>query len=127
MSETPGSLHVEADLTVSVGGAEAEIDSTGDRLFVELESLSAARVMAEARPGDVADRLPAALRATDLTVEVRVRGRTVLVSGRGAAPGVLSTLVGVAPDELRLGGVAGAAAGAVEPHLHALYERLTDR
>jgi hypothetical protein len=109
-----------------VGGAEAEVRSTGDRLFVEFRSLSDARAMAGARPEAVVDRLPTALRVADLTVEARVRGRTVLVSGRGASPGALSEILDVAPDEVRLAGVAGAAAGAVEPHVHALYERLID-
>jgi len=126
VTEAPAPLRVEADLTVSVGGAEAEVRSTGDRLFVEFRSLSDARAMADARPGDVVDRLPSALRAVDLTVEARVRGRTVLVSGQGASPGALSEIIGIAPDEIRLAGVVGAAAGAVEPHAHALYERLTD-
>ena len=122
----PAPLRVGADLTVSVGGAEAEVRSTGDRLFVEFRSLSDARAMAEARPEAVVDRLPTALRVAEFTVEARVRGRTVLVSGRGASPGALSEILGIAPDEVRLAGVAGAAAGAIEPHLHALYERLTD-
>ncbi|CCQ36629.1 uncharacterized protein Nmlp_2462 [Natronomonas moolapensis 8.8.11] len=126
MTEAPTSLHVDADLTVSVGSAEAEVRSTGERLFVEFHSLSDARAMAEARPGSVVDRLPAALRAADLTVETRVRGRTVLVSGREASPGALSEILGSAPDEVRLAGVAGAAAGAVEPYVHAVYKRLTD-
>lgn len=126
MTEVPASLHVDADLTVSVGDAEAEVRSTGDRLFVEFDSLSAARAMADARPEDVVDRLPMALRAVDLTVEARVRGRTVLVSGQDAAPGALSEIIGIAPDEIRLAGAAGAAAGAVEPYVYALYERLTD-
>lgn len=126
MTEAPAPLRVDADLTVAVDGAEADVRSTGDRLFVEFRSLSDARAVAEARPEAVVDRLPGALRAVALTVEVRIRGRTVLVSGRGASPGVLSELLDVAPDEVRLAGVAGAAAGAVEPHLHALYERLTD-
>lgn len=126
MTEAPAPLRVDADLTVSVGSAEAEVRSTGGRLFVEFRSLSDARAMAESRPEAVVDRLPAALRAADLTVEARVRGRTILVSGRGASPGALSEILGIAPDEIRLAGVAGAAAGAVEPHLHALYERLTD-
>jgi len=126
VSEAAAPLRLDTDLTVSVDGATADVRSTGDRLFVEFDSLSDARLMADARPAGLVDRLPTALGAAELTVEARVRGRTVAVSGSGAAPGVVSELLGIAPAEIRLGGIAGAVGGAIEPYAHAAYEHLTD-
>jgi hypothetical protein len=100
-------LSVAADLTLSMNGAEATVRSTGERLFVEFPSLSAALRALRGLP-DRENELAALLRTTDLTVEVRVRDRTVAVVGAGARPGVLSRRLGVDPVEARVGGVLGA-------------------
>lgn len=121
MTET-APLDVDADLTVSVDGAEAEVRSTGERIFVEFGSLSAASIAADARPSGTLDRLPAVLRTADLTVDIRVRGRTVAVSGAGASPGVVSRRLGVAPNEVRPLGVVGAVVGRVSTLLNRTYE-----
>lgn len=120
----PTPLDVYADLTVSVDGAEARVRSTGERAFVEFDSLSDASIAADGRPPGALDRLPAALRQADLTLEIRVRGRTVAVSGAGASPGVISRRFGVAPTELRPLGVIGAAAGGVSTNLTRAYKYL---
>ncbi|WP_318567607.1 peptide ABC transporter ATP-binding protein [Salinigranum marinum] len=107
-AEPRAPLSVATDLTLTVNGAEAAVRSTGERLFVEFPSLSAALRALGGIPGGEADRLTDLLRTTDLTVEVRVRDRTVAVAGAEAQPGVVSRRLGVAPIESRLGGVLGA-------------------
>lgn len=101
-------LSVETDLDVSLDGQPIQVTSTGERLFVELPSvLAGIRALRSGAP--VYDpRLGGLLRTSDLTVEVRVRGATVLVVGADASPGALSERVGAAPAEVRLGGVLAA-------------------
>jgi hypothetical protein len=104
-------LSVETDLSLTVNGAEAAVRSTGERLFVEFESASDAFQALRGLPdgGAGADQLTALLRTTDLTAEVRVRDRTIAVLGSDARAGPLSRRLGVAPAEVRLGGVLGVA------------------
>lgn len=106
----PAPLSVETDLTLTVEGREASVRSTGDRLFVEFGSLADA--LGALGASDATDprlaRIDRVLETTDLTVEVRVRDRTVAVLGAAARPGVVSRRLGVAPVELRLGGALGA-------------------
>ncbi|EMA69298.1 hypothetical protein C461_03018 [Halorubrum aidingense JCM 13560] len=113
MNRTEGKppLSVETDdLTLAVDGVSLDVHSTGERLFVEADSVrDAIRTLRRVPVDDV--RGPAAfLTATDLTTEFRVRGRTVAVIGAGARPGVLSRRLGVAPAEIRIIGVVDAAA-----------------
>ncbi|SFR63597.1 hypothetical protein [Halogeometricum limi] len=113
-------LTVHTDLTLTVDGTELPVTSTGERLFVEFPSLpSAVRTLRRSPQGE-RHRLHDLLTTTDLTVEVRVRGRTVAVSGAGARPGILSRELGVDPVELRIGGVFGA----VGRELSAAVERV---
>ncbi|SEV89168.1 hypothetical protein [Halobacterium jilantaiense] len=105
---TPAPLAVETDLDVTVAGRPVDVESTGDRVFVEFPTLETARIAA--RSGGV-DRIRAAaatLDAAGLTAELRVRDRTVLVVGAGARSGVLSRRLDLAPAEFRLGGALGA-------------------
>ncbi|WP_435093733.1 peptide ABC transporter ATP-binding protein [Halorubrum sp. N11] len=100
------------DLTLSVEGIDLDVRSTGDRLFVEVATVRDAVRVARSLPEDTDARGPAALlTATDLTTEIRVRGRTVAVIGADARPGPLSRELGVAPAEVRLVGAVGAAVG----------------
>jgi hypothetical protein len=100
---------VTDDLTLAVDGVELDVRSTGDRLFVEVPTVRGALRVARNLPSDGDARGPAALlTATDLTTEVRVRGRTVAVVGADARPGRLSRELGVAPAEVRIGGALGA-------------------
>ena len=100
-------LSVATDLTLTIDGTEAAIRSTGERLFVEFPSLSTALRALRGLPDRDGDGLAALLRTTDLTVEVRIRDRTVAVIGAEARPGVVSHRLGVDPVEVRLGGVLG--------------------
>ena len=101
-------LTVKADLTVEVAGTRAEVRSTGERLFVSFPSVFGAVRALRRLPEDGETRLAEFLRAADLTAEFRVRDRTVAVAGVGADPGLVSTRLGAAPIEVRLGGALGA-------------------
>ena len=97
------------DLTLTVDGVDLDVRSTGDRLFVEAATVRDAVRVARSLPSDGDVRGSAALlTATDLTAEIRVRGRTVAVVGADARPGALSREFGVAPAEARLAGALGA-------------------
>ena len=106
-------LSVRTDLRVSVDGTEADVGSTGDRLFVEFRSVPEAIRALRSGGGATADRLHAALTVTDLTLEARVRGRTVAVVGAGAEPGIASRLLSIEPIEVRPAGILGAAGAEV--------------
>lgn len=119
-------LSLATDLTLTVEGTEATVSSTGERVFVEFSSVpDAVRAF---RAGGVSKgrttRLAALLHTTDLTVEVRVRDRTVAVVGSGAHPGVVSRRLGVAPAELRIGGGLGALGRELTSELAALERAL---
>jgi len=101
-------LSVATDLTIAVNGARAEVESTGERLFVEFRSIGDAIRAARGRPAGIGTDLSELLTVTDLTLEFRVRDRTVAVAGAGARPGAVSRSLGADPFEVRLGGVLGA-------------------
>jgi hypothetical protein len=101
-------LSIETDLTLTIDGAQADVRSTGERLFVEFASLPAAVRALRGTPLSRSDDLTELLSTTDLTVEVRARGRTLAVIGSDARAGILSRQVDVDPVELRLGGVLAA-------------------
>ena len=115
MSDRPATpvapVDVKADLELSVDGATATLESSGDRAVVTFGSVRDALRVARARPDDAVDGLHAVLGATDLTVEVRVRDRVVAVAGPDARPGPLSMLLEVAPAEVRAGAALRAAVG----------------
>jgi len=97
------------DLTLTVEGVDLDVRSTGDRLFVEVATVRDAVRVARSLPEDADARGPSALLlATDLTAEIRVRGRTVALIGADARPGFLSRKLGVAPAEVRIAGAVGA-------------------
>jgi hypothetical protein len=106
-AEPRAPLSIATDLTLTIDGTEATVRSTGERLFVEFPSLYAALRALRGLPGRDGNGLASLLRTTDLTVEVRVRDRTVAVIGAEARPGVVSHRLGVDPIEVRLGGALG--------------------
>lgn len=108
MTEEKSPLFVTADLTLQADGVEAEIKSAGDRLFVEIGSLADGIRLARGPSGGIEERLRPVLERTALTVEVRIRGRTVAVSGSDSRPGIVSRFSGIDPDEIRVGGILGA-------------------
>ncbi|MFC7187458.1 peptide ABC transporter ATP-binding protein [Halorubrum yunnanense] len=115
---------VTDDLTLTVDGVDLEVRSTGDRLFVEVPTVRDAVRVARGLPRDGdASGLTALLTATDLTTEVRVRGRTVAVIGADARSGRLASELGVAPAEVRIGGALGAGASGLSAVAGALRRR----
>ncbi|MEF8778170.1 MAG: hypothetical protein V5A36_04580 [Natronomonas sp.] len=108
MTEQKTPLFVTADLTLQTEGVEAEIKSAGDRLFVEIGSLADGIRLARGSSGGIEERLRPVLEQTALTVEIRIRGRTVAVSGSDSRPGIVSRFSGIDPDEVRVGGILGA-------------------
>ncbi|KPN32129.1 hypothetical protein SY89_02889 [Halolamina pelagica] len=107
-------LTVAADLTLTVGGVEATLRSTGERLFLEFPSLVAAVRAFRSVPGTERRHLHGALTAADLAFEIRARNRTLAVLGVGATPGPLAHQFGLDPAEIRLcGPVSAAWAGAL--------------
>ncbi len=102
-------LTVAADLSLSVGGAEATLHSTGERLFLEFPSLVAAVRAFRSFPTSERHRLHARLSAADLALEVRARNRTLVAFGTGTRSGPLARRLGLDPAELRLCGSLSAA------------------
>ena len=102
---------VTDDLTLTVDGVEFDVSSTGERLFVEVDGVRDAIHVVRRLPedGGVSDLAPL-MHTTGLTVEFRVRGRTVALVGADSRPGELSRRLGVAPAEFRLDGIIGAIA-----------------
>lgn len=126
MSETdpvaPLSVATE-DLTLSVGGVRMPVASTGERLFVEVPTVRDAVRLARRSRTDT-ERPVALLRATDLAVELRVRGRTVAVLGGDDRPGALSRAAGVAPAVVRVGGCLAAGGAGALAAVRSLRRRL---
>lgn len=118
-------LSVQADLRLTLGGATADVTSTGEVVFVDLATVPDALRALRARPEGGEGPLDAVLRTTDLRVEVRVRGRTVAVAGADARPGLVSRALDVEPLEVRPAGLLGAAGAEVDAGVSALVRRLS--
>jgi hypothetical protein len=108
---SPDRLHVEADLSIDVGGETVRVTGGGDRLRVEAPSFRAARRLLDGTatlPVGVdlgaADRLGA-------PVTIAVRGRTVARVGGEVRPNWSARLAGVAPARVSLRGVLRALIG----------------
>lgn len=93
-------LDVVADLTVEVGTETVSVRGYGDLVVVSAPTVAAAQALS--KPGGVLlDRLVAA----DVTVDLRVRGRSVARAGPDREPGRLSRALGVAPARVSPGGL----------------------
>lgn len=93
-------VDVVADLTVDIGDATVSVRGYGDLVVVSAPTFAAARALSAA-PGGIVDRLTAA----DVTVDIRVRGRSVARAGPDDDPGPLSRVLGVAPARVSPGGL----------------------
>lgn len=105
----PGQLTVSTDLTLTVAGTEAELRSTGERLFLEFPSAASAWRAFRSFPLTERRRLHEALTAGNLALELRARHRTIAVLGAGASSGPVARRFGVDPVEVRLCGAISAA------------------
>jgi hypothetical protein len=113
-------LSVATDLTLTVNGAEATVESTGERLLVSFGSLPDGVRALRGQPLDATGPLLTLLGTTDLTAEIRVRDRTVAAAGVGAHPGALSRQLGIAPLEVRLGGAMSAVGAEISAGVRAI-------
>ncbi|MFB6123388.1 MAG: hypothetical protein ABEJ78_08020 [Haloferacaceae archaeon] len=104
-------LDVDADLTLAADGDTFSVDGEGDTVVVDAPSLGAALRLRSvlARLRTVADAVPGSTPNAGLTFAVRVRGVRVARAAADVSPGVVSSLLGVAPARVRVGGVLRAA------------------
>ncbi|WP_101297700.1 hypothetical protein [Halegenticoccus soli] len=98
-------LAVDADLSLTIDGADVRVRGYGDLLVVDAPSLRVARSLlrgiAAAPAGPSAlDRHP----KSGLTVDVRVGGGSVARIEPGVRPGAVSRLLGVSPARISLAG-----------------------
>jgi hypothetical protein len=93
-------LDVDADLTLTVGDATGTVRGYGDLVVVDLPTLAAARTV-----GRTVAPLSAAAVDAGVTVDLRVRGRSVARAGPDVDPGPLSRALGLAPARVSVGGL----------------------
>jgi hypothetical protein len=93
-------LDVDADLAVETDDWAGRIEGHGDLIVVDVPSLSAAREIVRTA-ASFADQLAGA----DVTVDLRVRGRSVATYGPAVETGPLARALGLAPARVRPGGV----------------------
>jgi len=98
-------LDVDADLTLAVDDETVSIRGYGDLVVVAAPSLAAVRTLARSRPLLDDLHLLDHLHDADVTVDVRVRGRSVARVGPGVDPGPLSRALGVDPARVSPGGL----------------------
>lgn len=101
-------LTVEADLTVSINGAEVVVTSTGQRILVQFDSLPDAVRAFRDRPVGWQRFLTGLDSPGDITVEFRIQDRIVAVAGTESQPGLVSRLADLGHLEVRISGLLGA-------------------
>jgi len=104
-------LDVDADLTLTLDGATVTIRGYGDLVVVAAPSLATVQALARSGAPPVDLHLLDYLRDADVTLDVRVRGRSVARAGPGVDPGPLSRALDIAPARVSLGGLLLAALG----------------
>ncbi|MFB6103391.1 MAG: hypothetical protein ABEJ73_12615 [Haloplanus sp.] len=95
-------LDVYADLTLDIGESRVSIRGYGDLVVVAAPTVAAARALAR---GSGIHPLVDRLRAAGVTLDLRVRGRSVARAGPEYDPGPLARALGVAPARLNPGGL----------------------
>lgn len=101
-------LTVEADLTVSINGAEVVVTSTGQRILVQFDSLPDAVRAFRDRPVGWQRFLTGLDSPGDITIEFRIQDRIVAVAGTESQPGLVSRLADLGHLEVRISGLLGA-------------------
>lgn len=101
-------LDVTADLSLDVDGTPVDVESSTDRLLVDVDSVRAlVRVLRATGGRSRLRRTARLLAAADLTADLRVAGRSVALVGADADPGALGRRLGGV--EVRAGGLVAAA------------------
>ncbi|MFB6195526.1 MAG: hypothetical protein ABEI80_05100 [Haloplanus sp.] len=98
--DAPRPLDVRADLTLDVADDRVSIRGYGDLVVVAAPTVAVALTLAR-EAGPLLERLV----ATGVTVDCRVRGRSVARAGPSYDPGLLSRTLGVAPACVCPGGL----------------------
>lgn len=111
MTDLDRALDVDADLTLAIDDATVTIRGYGDLVVVAAPSLSVVRTLARTGAPPLDRHLLSYLRDADVTLDVRVRGRSVARAGPGIDPGPLSRALDAAPARISLGGLLLAALG----------------
>jgi hypothetical protein len=109
----PGTLEILGELLVEAGPHALRVEARGATIEVELPNIKAGwelwRQFANGRQRRrTLGGLDQALRSAGLTVRVMAAGILVGILGAEARPGLVSQILGVAPVELKLGGVLAA-------------------
>lgn len=108
---SPDRLHVEADLSIDVGGETVRVTGGGDSLRIEAPSFRAARRLLDGSEALPADIDPGTAGRLDAPIAVAVRGETVARVGGDVRPNRLARLAGVTPARVSLWGVLRALVG----------------
>ena len=108
----PHALDVVGQLMLEMGGSSARVEARDDTIVVELPGLRDGLAILKGQPGGRERRrailqIHQALTGAGLRLEARVGPRTVALLGVGARAGLISRLLGVAPLEIRAGGLIG--------------------
>jgi len=98
-------LDVDADLTLTVDDATVSIRGYGDLVVVAAPSLAVVRRLVRTGTPPLDSHLLDYLRDTDVTLDVRVRGRSVARAGPDIDSGPFSRALGADPARLSLGGL----------------------
>ena len=100
-------LSVLADLSLALDDEDIAIRGDGDRVIIDLPSLQAGRALFQAGPFAQTERraglatLNTVLRETELTVDVRYAGETVVRLGAEAQPNAVGRLLNLGDVEVR--------------------------
>lgn len=105
MTDLDRALDIDADLTLSIDDETVTIRGYGDLVVVAAPSLSVVRTLARSGPPPLDFHLLHYLRDADVTLDVRVRGRSVARAGPDVDPGPLSRALDAAPARVSLGGL----------------------
>lgn|GEM_PF-2161841 len=107
MTETdfPRAVDVDADLTLTIDDVTVRIRGYGDLVVVAAPSLSVVRRLARTSVPPLDAPLLEFLRDADVTLDIRVGGRSVARAGADVDPGALSRALGTAPARVSLGGL----------------------
>ena len=106
MTDLDRALDIDADLTLSLDDETVTIRGYGNLVVVAAPSLSVVRTLARTGEPIVDDfHLLDYLRDADVTLDVRVRGRSVARAGPDIDTGRLSRILGAEPARLSLGGL----------------------
>lgn len=111
MTDLDRALDVDADLTLTVDDETVTVRGYGDLVVVSAPALAVVRTLVRTTAPPLDDHLLTLLCDAEVTLDVRVRGRSVARAGPGVDAGPLSRALGAAPARVSLGGLLLSALG----------------